>query len=396
MLTKETKAHGMDGGLVEPDWPPLTHDELHGVLSEFPGCGGRFRIVSVSPRPFSAASVVALGEKRVLVKRHHRAVRDAEGLCEEHRFMQHLFSHGVSVPRVLANGKGETSLQMGDWLYEVHAAAEGIDLYQDAVSWTAFHSAAHAFSAGQALARMHLAARTFDAPPRKTRPLVSSFTIFAAHDPVDAMRRYLDERPALNGNEEVRKNCALAIELLRPFHQELQPLTAHLESLWTHNDLHASNLFWSDASDTAKAVAMIDFGLADRTNAVHDLTLAMERNVVEWLALLEPDALPDDVPVHFDQLLALLNGYDSVKPLTLHEAAALAPMTALCHAEFALTEADYFLGVLHSPEKARMAHDGYLVGHAQWFRSKAGERMLNTIRQWSEQKRRQAPEDRGR
>jgi hypothetical protein len=28
-------------------------------------------------------------------------------------------------------------------------------------------------------------------------------------------------------------------------------------------------------------------------------------------------------------------------------------MTALCHAEFALSEADYFLGVLHSEEKAR-------------------------------------------
>jgi hypothetical protein len=27
-------------------------------------------------------------------------------------------------------------------------------------------------------------------------------------------------------------------------------------------------------------------------------------------------------------------------------------MTALCHAEFALSEADYFLGALHSEEKA--------------------------------------------
>jgi hypothetical protein len=27
-------------------------------------------------------------------------------------------------------------------------------------------------------------------------------------------------------------------------------------------------------------------------------------------------------------------------------------MTALCHAEFALSEADYFLGVLHSEKKA--------------------------------------------
>ena len=57
--------------------------------------------------------------------------------------------------------------------------------------------------------------------------------------------------------------------------------------------------------------------------------------------------------MHLDHLLALLKGYESVSPLSLEEAAALAPMTALCHAEFALTETDYFLSVLHSEEKAR-------------------------------------------
>ena len=46
-------------------------------------------------------------------------------------------------------------------------------------------------------------------------------------------------------------------------------------------------------------------------------------------------------------------------------------MTALCHAEFALSEADYFLSALHSEEKARVASDDYLVGHARWFRGAA-------------------------
>ena len=372
----------MDGGLVEPDWPPLTHDELHGVLSEFPGCCGRFRIVSVSPRPFSAASVVALGEKRVLVKRHHRAVRDREGLAEEHRFMEHLRGRDVKVPRVLATKQGETSLGVNEWTYEVHEAAAGMDTYEDAISWTPFRSLAHARSAGQSLAQLHVAASGFDAPARKIGPLVSSFAIFAADDPAEAALRYLKDRPALCESEEVRRNCDLALDLLRPFHEELRPHLPHVRSLWTHNDLHASNLFWSDATDGAKAVAVIDFGLADRTSAVHDLAIAIERNIVEWLALPKPGAQQDDVPVHSDHLQALLDGYESVRALSPEEAAALAPMTALCHAEFALTEADYFLGVLQSPEKARMAHDGYLVGHARWFRSEAGGRMLDSLRQW--------------
>jgi len=49
--------------------------------------------------------------------------------------------------------------------------------------------------------------------------------------------------------------------------------------------LHASNLLWSDAGDQAEVTAIIDFGLADRTNAVHDIAHAIERNIVEWLEL---------------------------------------------------------------------------------------------------------------
>jgi hypothetical protein len=55
-------------------------------------------------------------------------------------------------------------------------------------------------------------------------------------------------------------------------------------------------------------------------------------------------------------------------------------MTALCHAEFALSEADYFLGVLHDEEKAVAAYDGWLVGHAHWFLGDAGRELLDALR----------------
>ena len=157
--------------------------------------------------------------------------------------------------------------------------------------------------------------------------------------------------------------------MLAPFHAQLMPLLSVLRTLWTHNDLHASNLFWSDLSESSQATAIIDFGLADRTNAVHDLANAIERNIVEWLSSRRKDPNTPCEPVHLDHLDALLEGYESIRPLSAEEAAALAPMTALCHAEFALSESDYFLGVLHSEEKAQMAHDGWLVGHARWFHS---------------------------
>jgi Ser/Thr protein kinase RdoA (MazF antagonist) len=379
----------MDGTWVEPDWPPLTLPEVRALLSQFPGCGEPIRILTVSPRPLSAASIVTTNSGRVFIKRHHHAVRDREGLLEEHRFLQHLHAHGARVPRVFAAVSGETAIETGQWTYEVHEVPPGVDIYEQALSWMPFLTAAHARSAGAALARLHIAAEGFDAPRRKPQPLVASFTIFASKDPAAELDRYLAARPALSGSSAIHDDCECGLALLAPFHAQLLPLLPALPPLWTHNDLHASNLLWSDAGPDAQAIAIIDFGLADRTNAVHDLAQAIERNIVGWLDLLQDPEHPENTPVHLDHLQALLSGYESVRRLTDEEAAALEPMAALCHAEFALTEADYFRGVLHSEEKTRLATDDYLVGHAHWFRSAGGQKLLGALRHWAAARERQ-------
>jgi Ser/Thr protein kinase RdoA (MazF antagonist) len=383
-LSTTAITHGMDGTLVEPDWVPLTLAEVRHLLQQFSALGKPIEILSTSPRPFSAASVVRTSSRRVFIKRHHRAVRDKEGLLEEHRFLAHLLAHGAPVPRVFESSSGETAIEIGEWTYEVHEAPSGVDLYGKAISWTPFRNVAHAKSAGQQLARLHLSSVGFGAQQRKPRSLVASFTIFAAQDAVAALRHYLAARPALAESAIVLSRCNEALELLSPFHADLCPLLPALEPLWTHNDLHASNMLWSDSSDNANAKAIIDFGLADRTNAVHDLAHAIERNIVEWLLLAQNMAHPELVPIHVDHFKALMAGYESVRPLSDVEVAALAPMTALCHAEFALSETDYFLGILHSEEKTQMACDGWLVNHARWFRDAAGNKLLNAIRRWAD------------
>lgn len=375
--------HGLNHEWVRPDWTPLCFDEVHRILQDFPDCGEAMKILTVSPRPFSAASVIATSAGSVFVKRQHRSVRNREGLQEEHSFLKHLRAAGFPVPRLFANHAGETAIEFGEWVYEVHEVPAGLDLYADVFSWTPFFSTEHAFSAGAMLARLHNASHGFDAPARPPRPLICSFSVFASKDPDYAMQCYLQNHPALDALPMAHHCADEALQLLRPFHEQLIPHLPALEPLWTHNDLHGSNLLWKAPSANAQATALIDFGLADRTNAVHDLAQAIERSIAEWLLLDENSEDTDNIPIHIDHLHALLDGYTSIRSLTRAEALALMPMAALCHAEFALTEADYFVGVLHQHENTRVCLEDYLVGRARWMHGPGGDRLLNAINDWT-------------
>ncbi len=384
-----------------PDWPRLTLAEVDRVLRRFPAAGGAEELISYSPRPFSAGSVVAtsLGG-RVFVKRHARAVRDREGLLEEHRFLGHLLAAdwggGDSlVSAVLADADGETAIVDGEWTYEVHALARGLDVYEQALSWTPFLSAGHALSTGRALGRLHRTAAGYDAPARGAHPLVSSFRIFSgdaagvetgdksSDRPVSRMEDYLISRPMLLSYAEARDWQGSFRDVLLPFYRTLEPWLKYLKPLWTHNDLHASNLTWSGAEEGAQVIGIIDFGLCDRTNAVHDLATAIERNIVEWLGMDEAGA----GIVHLDHMDALLAGYEELSPLSYEEARALVAMLPLVHCEFALSETDYFLSVLRSEEKAFLGYEGYFLGHARWFLGTQGQVLLRHLRRWADGKR---------
>jgi Ser/Thr protein kinase RdoA (MazF antagonist) len=394
----EHKAHGLAGSLEDPDWPVLTLAEVDAVLRRYPQAGGAVRLLSFSPRPFSAASVVATPMGKVSVKRHHCSVRDREGLLEEHRLIAYLagadgedaISPERLVQPVLADHDGETAISVGEWTYEVHPVALGVDVYQEALSWTPFLSSGHARAAGRAMARLHRAAAGYDAPARRARQLVSSFTIFAggglADGPMERMEAYLECRPLLREYAERRDWRGSFDELLMPLYAKLEPWLGYLRPLWTHNDFHASNLMWSRADEDADVLSVIDFGLADRTNAVHDIATAIERNIVEWLRLDESDGLAElgDNLVHLDHLDALLAGYEELSPLSYAEARALVAMLPLVHCEFALSETDYFLSVLRSPEKAYLGYEGYFLEHALWFETVQGKRLLTHLEGWAE------------
>jgi Ser/Thr protein kinase RdoA (MazF antagonist) len=374
--------HGMGKELVEPDWAPLTGDEVSAVLARYAGCatggttGGGTVVAWSSPRPMSAAGLVRHGDGTVFVKRHHSRVRSAGQLAAEHAFAAHLRARGLPVPAVWRTASGRTTVARGDFVYEVHEVAAGIDLYQDAMSWTPYLSTGHARAAGAALARLHQAAAGFTRAARPPAVLTSSCDVISAADPVATVDAIARRRPGLArylASRDWRRD--LARDHL-PVIRRAAPLLAGLEPLWGHGDWHPSNLTWDSAGPGAEVVAVFDFGLANRTFAVHDLAVALERSVIAWLDLAESGRAGVDL----GGTDALLGGYAEVRPLSAAEARALPELLPVAHLEYALSEIEYFTDVVASPALADLAYDTYLVGHTRWFAGPDGAAFLDHLR----------------
>lgn len=364
--------HGLDTGLEPPAWPPIAPAEAEAVLVRFPAAGRLVALRWHSPRPFSAAALVEAGGGGLLLKRHHRRLRPPEALAEEHRFVGHLRAAGVPVPDILSADDGTTAVSDREWTFELHRRAPGLDLYRDRPSWTPFLSRQHAHAAGAALARLHRAARDYAARARPPRPLVASLTILSAPDPLAAAEAFVAARPALAAFLSDRPWRRGLERLFATWGDGLAARLAARPPLWTHGDWHPSNLLWG-ADDAVRTV--LDFGLADRTCALHDLALAIERGAVRWLEMGRgPDGLADT-----QAALALVAGYRSVLPLSADDLLTLAHLLPLVHVEFALSEIDYFHGLLARPDQALVAWRDYLLGHAAWFATPAGRDLLARV-----------------
>jgi len=363
--------------MAEPDWPPLTLDEINEALPTRPddvrghltrspdssSAGAAVEIEWHSPRPLSSTVRVRMSDgARLVVKRVPVALRAADALAPEHAFMDHLREQGIPVPEVSSRTHGEFS-------YEFQAPGAGRDLYRGAFSWSPYLSLDHAAAAGGMLARVHRAATGFDAPARPPLPLLAAL----CEDPVPDIERHAAARPAVGeflAGRDWRADLGAAVPA---------PIdVSGLEPLWTHNDWHGTNLLWSNESGSPDRItAVFDFGLANRTTAVFDLATAIERFAVDWIALRDTGA----ARIHTAQLVAFLRGYCAIRPLTPRERAVLPDVLPLVPVHYELSEIDYFLSVLPRPnlENAEIAYRSYFLGHLRWAASAQGKSFRDLI-----------------
>ncbi|WP_426199327.1 phosphotransferase enzyme family protein [Pseudomonas sp. DC3200b2] len=375
-MSQAPHSHGMSGDSVPPVWPLLRQEELCELLRGFPQVGSLQAVQWHSPRPFSAAALVTTTGGQWFVKRHHRRVRTAAELQEEHGFIAHLDRQGCPVPQVERDGDGHSAIERDGWTYEVHARAKGADLYRDTQSWEPFQRPAHAQAAGLALARLHEAAQGYLAPGRQAQALVSRPSCLNSVNLLDAVEAQAERSPAL-GRYLAGRDWRCELALLVPLQRVAREHLRRQPPLWTHNDWHASNLLWNRQGDLDGVASVLDFGLCDRTCAIYDLATALERNAIAWLELDHGRAARADLAT-VDHLLA---GYAQARPLTGPQVDALVAVLPMVHLDFALSEVAYFEGLLEDRANADLAWEGYLLRHARWFEAEDGQRLLGHLRE---------------
>lgn len=367
----EDEVFGMgDDPLAAPTWPALTEDEITRAVVATWGAPEPAGVEWRSPRPLSSTAGVLLADgEQLVVKRMPLRLRDLSALAEEHRFMAHLRARGIPIPEAravvgawaspLEPAAAERGGGSEGFVYEVQRVGEGVDRYRDDFSWSPYRDAADAGGAGAMLAQMHLAAAGFVAPARPARPLVSSLH----GGVVDAFEWHSAHRPA------VARFLAD-----RDWRAEIPDLRVDLrgvEPLWTHGDWHPTNVLWSGH----QVSSVFDFGLADRTTAVFDLALAIERFAVDWVSLR--DGGPANIAE--DQISALISGYRAVRPLSPRERVALPQLLPLAHLGYELSEIDYFRTVANDPRNAEIAYDDWLLGHLHWYETAPGRALRALI-----------------
>lgn len=371
MTSSSHRVQGLNNDEVAADWLPISTAEIAWLQQHVPHLGTDSTLRWHSPRPLSAAAIVDGSSGPVFIKRHHRSVRSAACLQEEHRFIAHLAAHGVPVVQVLAANDGRTALEHADGTYELHTLGHGRDLYRDAPSWTLLTDVAQAFEAGRMLATLHRAAASYQAPQRSTHLLVARDDLIRADDPIAALKADLGNRPGLARylaripwEEQLHRHVL-------PWHDGLAVRLRDEPRLWAHNDWHVSNLLWNDDGTIA---TVLDFGLASPTSALFDLATAIERNAVAWLQL-EHGA----EAVRIDIALALLAGYRQVAPLSAARVHLLADLLPMVHFDFALSEVEYFEGITGSTANADVAWNPFMLGHPAWFTSAPGQALLQAL-----------------
>ncbi|RRC95880.1 phosphotransferase enzyme family protein [Schaalia canis] len=417
-----------DYTVIEPAWPPFGADEALPVMARFGF--PEATVTRQSIRMMSCAVTVSTPSAPFFLKRYHRSVMSAPELRARHRAVNLLRDvedgHTLTVTGFHLTPDGDSVVEEGEWLYELNDFAPGEDRYRGRYSWNAPDSLGEAESLGRALAIIHLRAEaTAERAPADpgpgffqarcdlamghvsvedylaARPMLTEWAAGYAPTEGDASRS-VDSAPRVRTSKErhsaghggIESSTAGSTGTLKRAEgagqatahgldlsaeveaalawrtPEIVRAYASLPRLWIHGDGHCSNMMYAGE----EVCAVFDFGLSAVSTAVADLAIALERNTLLWLEIL--DGKSD--AYRMDTARAILRGYQSLRPLSSTEAALLPHMMRAVHVDPALDWIPYHL-ISGRPSNAEWALETFFRGHTAWFSTEAGKRYLDEL-----------------
>lgn len=364
--------------VVRPILEPMSDRELAAVTEHYPAAGSYRMRLHDSGRPYSAGTLIETTGGRHFLKKRACGFRPRSDILWRHRVIEHLAAREIPTPRLIANADGETLTEREGFCYELFEAAIGDDIYRAFHSWMPPTRREHARAAGEMLGRVHAALRDFPldgvTPPGTSpaTPMSARFDLARSPDLVAAVEARIAASAALaDFFSGVRWKEEIAA-LYTDAHRELRRRLPGVAPEVTHGDWHVNNLFF----DGNRVSSVIDFHLCDVSFRLYDLAVALDRNGIRWLDILDGD--PE--AVSYDVLEELLHGYRSVLPLSLVEAELLSVLLPVHQLDLALSNVEYYLVHERKRERAECAYHVYLRDHARYFHTAAGQRIVSFLR----------------
>jgi Ser/Thr protein kinase RdoA (MazF antagonist) len=341
-------------GVTDRYWGPIEPSEAAAVL------GRPVEIVAQHLRWLFAVARCRWDGGEAIVKRQPPMGRDPGQLHWQHRLANHLADRGVPAVRSLG------FVMHDDLWYELFDVARGDDTYAGVDTWEPFRSPRHVESAGRVLAALHEAGADFEPRiPQPHRGFVVQLDTFGL-SPVEAVELLAGERPAVAAYLAERSWRGPVQRAYTELFDRLRPMLPGLPTAPLHGDWQTNNLFFRD--DEVSAV--IDFHQADYAQRLLDLAVAVERNCFFWNRISDGD----DEAYDLEHARLLIEAYHAHSPISEAERSAFADVLAACQFEYGISFLDYYWGIERDEEKADWAWETFVLGHALWWQSEAGQR----------------------
>ncbi len=334
-------------------WRPIEPAEAERVL------GRPVEIVSAHLRWLFAVARCRWEGGEAIVKRQPPMGRDPEQLRWQHRLTNHLADRGVPAVRV------RDMVELDGLWYEVADVARGEDRYAGVDTWEPFRDLDDVASAGRTLAAVHELGASFE--PARPQP-AAGFTVQLDRvrlGPAEAVAELAALRPAVGEYLDGRSWEAPVDAAYEAMFDRLRDRLEELPRRPLHGDWQTNNLFFDEAGISG----IIDFHQADHGPRMLDLATAVERNCFFWNAISEGD----DGAYDLRHARQLIEAYHAATSITGDERAAFADVLACCQFEYGISFLDYYRGIEHDQEKADWAWSTFVLGHAQWWGTPAGD-----------------------